>query len=118
MTISDILRGADKWLSTEDWSSTKESRGRFTEPEEALWIWFGNIRSQNLAFSDNMLWVKANEFGESLVLGLSYSTGWLQGFKKHHGIKMQVIHCESGSVEADMVEEGRRKLRETLRGYS
>ena len=119
MTSSDILHGAEKWLSTEDLNSTKESKGHFTQLEASLWTRFGNISSQSLAISDDMLWMKANEFGESLgVAGLSYSTGWLQGFKKCHGIKMPVIHGESASVEADIVEEERRKLRKTLCGYS
>ena len=118
-TISDILHVSDKWLSTDDSNSTKKSEGHFTQLEEALWIWFGNVRSQNLAISDDMLRVKAKEFGESLgIVGLTYSSGWLQGFKKHHGIKVQVVHGESASVNAEIVEDGRRKLREVLREYS
>ena len=95
-TISDILRDADKWASVEDSSSTKHCQGRFAQLEEALWIWFGNIRSQSLSISDDMLREKAKVFGESLgVIGLTYSSGWLQGFKKRHGIKVRVIHGEA-----------------------
>jgi hypothetical protein len=81
-TISDILRDSDKWLSTDDSNSTKKSEGRFTQLEEALWIWFGNVRSQNLAISDDMLRVKAKEFGESLgIVGLTYTPFTLEKFK-------------------------------------
>ena len=37
--ISDILRESKKWLSAEDSSSTKKSEGRYTQLEEALWLW-------------------------------------------------------------------------------
>jgi hypothetical protein len=47
-----------------------------------------------------------------------YSSGWLQGFKNRHGIKVRVVHGESASVNAEIVEDGRRKLREVLREYS
>ena len=114
-TISDILQESDKWLRADDSSSTKKSEGRFTQLKEALWIWFGNIRSQNLAISDDMLRTKASEFGESLgIAGLRYSSGWLQGFKKCHGIKVRIIHGEAASVDAEVVENGRQKLREVL----
>ena len=58
-TISDILRDLKKWLDAEDSSSTKKAEGRHAQLEEALWIWFGNIRSKKLAVSDEMLRLKA-----------------------------------------------------------
>ena len=114
-TISDILQESKKWLSTEDSSSTKKSEGRYTQLEEALWIWFGNIRSRHLAILDEMLRVKVKKFGESMgITGLTYSSGWLQGFKKRHGIRVRVTHREAASTNMKVVEEGRRKLRKTL----
>lgn len=118
-TISDILRESKKWFSAEDSSSTNKKEGRYVQLEEALWIWFGNIRSRNIAISDEMLRVKAKEFGETMGISeLTYSSGWLQGFKKRHGIRVKVIHGEAASVDTDIVEEGRRKLKEFLSKYA
>ena len=116
--ISDILRSSEKWLSLEDSVSTKKSEGHYGQLEEALWLWFGSIRSRNLAISDEMLRVKAKEFGEVMgITGLTYSSGWLQGFKKRHGIKIRVIHGEAASVDMEVVEEGQRNLRDALHEY-
>ena len=63
--------------------------------------------------------LKAKDFGESLeIVGLSSSSGWLQGFKKRLGIKVRDIYGVSASVNAEVVEDGRRKLRDVLHGYS
>ena len=63
-TVSDILRESEKWLNTEDSSSMKKYEGCYVQLEEALWIWFGNIRPNNLPISDEMLREKAMMFGE------------------------------------------------------
>ena len=118
-TISDILRSSEKWLHSEDSVSTKKSEGRYGQLEEALRLWFGSIHSRNLAISDEMLRVKAKKFGEVMgITGLTYSSGWLQGFKKRHGIKIRVIHGEAASVDMEVVEEGQRNLRDALHEYA
>ena len=64
--------------------------------------------------SDGMHWVIAREFSEALgISGLTYSSGWLLGFKKRHGVRARVIHGEAASVNTDLVGEGRRKLKES-----
>ena len=44
--------------------------------------------------------------------------GGCRASQKCHGIKIQVIHGESASVDAEVVEDGRKKLRESLHEYS
>ena len=98
-TISDILRNSAKWME-EDSNNTKKRTGYHEEIEKALWLWFCNIRSRNLAVSDEMLQEKGREFGQRLGVseGFSYSRGWLQGFKHRHKISLRTIQGEAASV--------------------
>ena len=94
-TTSDILRESKKWLSANDSSSMKKSEGRNAKLEEALWIWFENIHSRHVAILDEILWVKAKEFEDTMeTYGLTYLSGWLQGFMKRHGITI-CIGCNT-----------------------
>ena len=94
-TTSDILQESKKWLSAKDSSSMKKSEGRYAKLEEALWNWFGNIHSRHVAILDEMLWVKAKEFEDTMeTYGLTYLSGWLPGFKKRHGITI-CIGCNT-----------------------
>ena len=118
-TISDILRDSAKWLVEEDSKNTKKRTGYHEELKKALWLWFCDIRSRNLAVSDEMLQEKGREFGQRLGVseGFNYSRGWLQGFKQRHKISLRTIHGEAASVNEAVVSEGREKLREVLAGY-
>ena len=65
-TTSDILQESKKWLSAKDSSSMKNSQSQYVKLEEALWIWFGNIHSRHVAILDEILWVKAKEFEDTM----------------------------------------------------
>ena len=84
----------------EDSNNTKKRTSYHEEIEKALWLWFCNIRSRNLAVSDEMLQEKGREFGQRLGVseGFSYSRGWLQGFKHRHKISLRTIQGEAASV--------------------
>ena len=118
-TISDILRDSAKWMEEEDSNNTKKRTGYHEELEKALWLWFCNIRSRNLAVSDEMLQEKGREFGQRLGVseGFSYSRGWLQGFKHRHKISLRTIQGEAASVSDALVTEGWEKLLDDLAGY-
>jgi hypothetical protein len=118
-TISDILRDSAKWLEEEDSSSTKKRAGYHEQLEKALWLWFCDIRSRNLAVSDEMLQEKGRIFGQRLGVseGFNFSRGWLQGFKQRHKICLRTIHGEAASVDQAVVSVGREKLLEALSGY-
>ena len=99
-TISDILRDSAKWMEEEDSNNMKKRTGYHEELEKALWLWFCNICSRNLAVLDEMLQKKGRECGQRLGIseGFSYSRGWLQGFKHRHKISLRTIQGEAASV--------------------
>ena len=111
-TVSDILRDSAKWLEEEDSSNTKKQTAHHEQLEKALWLWFCNICSRNVAVSDEMLQEKGREFGQRLGVseGFNFSRGWLQGFKQHHKISLRTIHGEAASVDEAVVSAGREKF--------
>ena len=65
-TISDILKHREKWLNLED-SSCSTSRSRHAKHEKlenALFMWFNDVRSNHASVNDEMLIEKAKQFGE------------------------------------------------------
>lgn len=67
-TIYDILREKDRWLSSEP-SESQLKRARvpkFSALEEALFTWFGDMRSRGAVVSDDMLIEKARTYGTAL----------------------------------------------------
>jgi len=72
--------------------------------DKALKLWFTQTRSQNVPVDGNILLAKANKFavemGESEV-----SRGWIDRFKRRHGIGAQRIVGEAASVDTKSVDE-------------
>ncbi|KAM7300551.1 tigger transposable element-derived protein 6-like [Ixodes scapularis] len=92
---------------------------KFEKLEEAVNIWFAEMRSRGAAVSDEMLQEKAKEFGTTMdIHELNYSRGWLSRFKRRHGISSHRIHGESGSVDTAAVASARKQLAEFLAQYS
>ncbi|CAK8690474.1 unnamed protein product [Clavelina lepadiformis] len=64
-----------------------------------------------------MLKEKAKTFGEQLgVKDFAYSNGWLNRFKKRHGIALQKLHGESAAADVVEVLNGRETLHDTDTG--
>ena len=51
------------------------------------------------------------------VVGSSYSNGWLERFKKRHGILLHKVHQESNEVNLAVVEKSREELRCIISKY-
>lgn len=106
-TISDVLHNKERWLAVcHDCRTLRDASCAQPELEEALWLWFTNARASNktIKLSDDMIISKAKDLGQKLKIdSFSYSNGWLERFKKRHGIKRWTLHGESGSVDMDIV---------------
>ena len=101
--------------------STDSTRDRSCkEPllESALSMWFNDVRTKNLPVNSDMIIKKAKKFGGELgVVGFSYSNGWLERFKKRHGILLHKVHGESNEVNLADVEKSREELRCIISEY-
>ena len=67
-TVSDILRDKEKWSSTPKDSDTmqRQRTGKHENLEQALFLWFNDVRSKNAIINDDMLIEKAKTFGGQL----------------------------------------------------
>ncbi|XP_048248519.1 tigger transposable element-derived protein 6-like [Haliotis rufescens] len=120
-TISDILKESSKWIavSSSDTSTSRSRKPHQEELENALFLWFSDVRKRNIMLNDELLKTQAKVLGDKLgVEDFSYSTGWLYRFKLRHGIKMHKVHGESASVSLELVKEGRESLQEVLLEYN
>ena len=117
-TVCDIIKHSEKWLKVEpkDENKTRECGSRFPELEEALFMWFTDVSVKGLPISDDMLIEKAKTFGEKLGVsdGFLYSKGWLDNFKKRHGIKKHVLDGESDSADMDILLGGGSHFKRNL----
>lgn len=75
------------------------------ETEKALYIWFLNERAMQNPVSDNMLQLKGLEFHKELNSNIPFeaSAGWIQKFKKRHGIRLlkvcgEKLSCNDSAV--------------------
>ena len=119
-TVSDILRDKEKWSSTPKDSDTmlRQRTGKHENLEQALFLWFNDVRLKNAIVNDDMLIEKAKTFGGQLgVQDFGYSKGWLQKFKKRHIISKHVAHGEADSADPVVVTQGRLQLQEDLTTY-
>ena len=66
-TIGNVWHAPDEWLKVED--DSKACRARTPQNqcvEDALWLWFCQVRASGAAISDLILKTKAQEFGQLL----------------------------------------------------
>ena len=118
-TMSDIIKSSDKWLNIETDNKTRNKRPKHAELEEALLLWFNDIRTRGILVNDEMLRNKAQQFGNQLeITDFQYSKGWLQRFKDRHSIKAYRVHGESATVNAQDVDESREALRKVIQDYA
>ncbi|KAF9968908.1 hypothetical protein BGZ65_012512 [Modicella reniformis] len=91
--------------ATKTISYLKKKNRKMIQVEVALFDWYqkqqalgcnvSNIRLQAQAHS---LWIFMYERSKKGLPPFAFSDGWLNGFKRQHGLKMRTGHGESGSV--------------------
>ena len=110
----------EKWTSTpkDGDSSLRQRMGRHDNLEQALFLWFNDVRAKNAIINDDMLIEKPKTYGNQLgVQDFAYSKGWLQKFKKRHVISKHVAHGEADSADPIAVSQGNLQLQEDLDTY-
>uniref|UniRef100_A0A023GKX0 Putative tigger transposase n=1 Tax=Amblyomma triste TaxID=251400 RepID=A0A023GKX0_AMBTT len=122
-TLSTVLKNKDAVLDGFEKSfSSKRKRNRdskYPEVEGALLQWLKNARSANLPVNGPALTAKA----EALALQMGHkdfkcSNGWLERFKKRHGVTSKTIVGESAAVSRDTVDVWRQhRLQALLEKY-
>ncbi|KAL2633876.1 hypothetical protein R1flu_005355 [Riccia fluitans] len=90
------------------------------EVEEELYRWFLAVREQKIPVSDDFLVANVRALHEQMAWqndtflnDCKYSHGWVEGFKKRHGIRLRISHGKSGSVG---LSEEKQKLADMNRG--
>ena len=87
--------------------------------ENALCMWFSDVRAHSLCVSDNIVIKKGKTFCDELsVTNFLYSRGWLRGFNKRHGIRLHKAHGEADSVSTTIIQSGREQDQQDIGGYA
>lgn len=105
-----------------DTASKAKRKGsvKFPELEEKLREWFDKYQ-HCVNMTGDLIRSKAVKFRNNLEISeeqLSLSGGWLDSFKKRHGIDQKQRFGESGDVDMELVESARPGIREILDQYS
>ncbi|XP_045153483.1 CENP-B homolog protein 2-like [Echinops telfairi] len=96
--IYSIIKEKDKiiqkYMSSANINVKKGRDGNYAEINKSVFEWFLQASAQNIPISGPILQAKAKEMAKLLkVDGFSASNGWLQSFKKNHGITCNVRKC-------------------------
>ena len=105
-TVSDILKAKEKWLQADDSSvQVRVQSSQHPKLEEALFLWFADVRAKGATVNDAMLLEKAKTLGDRLQVpaNFSYSRGWLYKFKTRRGISYQTTHGEAASADQAVI---------------
>lgn len=73
--------------------------------DEAVWIWFAQKRNEGVPVSGHMISEKASWFNEKMNGSENFkaSAGWLEGFKKRHGIRQLTVGGEKLSAAGEQI---------------
>ena len=88
-TISVIMKNRDKYENTENQNFFKKRAPKHPVLEKCLMLWYCDLSNQNITVSDDMLILKARDFGTMIgisELEFSYSRGWLEKFKQRNNL--------------------------------
>ena len=92
--------------------------GKYTNVNEALWDWYLRCRNSNIPISGPMLQEEALLISEKLgITEFCASNGWLESFKKQHGICNMSVAGEEADVRTETVESWCERAREITRGW-
>ena len=122
-TLSTIIKDKQKILAAFDQATFEPERKRmrtatYEDVEDAVLLWFKNIRGRNVPVSGSILQTKAEELAKELGHhDFRCSNGWLQRFKSRHGIAQKRICGESSSVSEVTVDQWLSSLPTLIEGY-
>ena len=88
--------------------------------DDEVLIWLKQARGQNLPISANLIKEKALKLAELMhIPDFIASDGWLDNFKKRHGITFKTVHGEAGAVNLQSLLDWKQQvLQPLLRQFS
>ena len=126
-TISDIKRNKERilsYISTMETSSGAKKRKTlkkefYEDVEKATYLWFLQERSRGTPISGPILAEKALQFyrrlhGEASADDFKASQGWLDKFKRRHGIRQLRVVGEKLSADVQSIEPFVEKLHKLM----
>ena len=101
-TVSTWLASKDKILAAYESGEINPKRQtikRAENKDKAVYIWFQNIRANNVLVSSVVLKEKALQFAKSLHLDyFRASDGWLDRWKSRHNVTFREVSGEENHV--------------------
>uniref|UniRef100_A0A1E1X318 Putative tigger transposable element n=1 Tax=Amblyomma aureolatum TaxID=187763 RepID=A0A1E1X318_9ACAR len=99
----------------------KQARGaKYGNLDEALLTWFKQARAAGVNFDGSILREKAVDIADRLgITDFAASNGWIDRFRKRHGIAYKTVSGESASVNLATVDDWKATLSAILiEGYA
>ena len=91
----------------EEGSSTKCKKlrhGNHVDLDKAVFKWFLNVRTQNVALSSEIVQEKAGDYAKELgIEDFKASDGWLWRWKNRYNISFKTVSGESAAVTPEMI---------------
>ncbi len=85
--------------------------------DEGVLMWLKQARGQNLPVSGNLIKEKAMKLAELMhIPNFMASDGWLDNFKKRHGITFKTVQGEAGAVDSQSLLEWQQQVLRPLLG--
>ena len=123
-TISKLLKNREKieeqfQSSTVPTSSKRLRLSPYDSLEQGLLKWFKQTRASLLPVSGPLLAEIAERLAKEMgITDWNCSNGFLERFKKRHGITFKAAAGESAAVDSDIVDDWLTRLPQILDGYS
>ena len=107
-----IVGQIDKYFENENIRQVGANRlknGEKIHLENAVLLWFCEVRRYNVTLSDQILIEKAKEIAE--MIEVEYFAGWLQKFKARNNILLKPNHRESGGAKESLEQDDRAQIK-------
>ncbi|KAI0995646.1 hypothetical protein K3495_g12535 [Podosphaera aphanis] len=130
LTKSRILRAKDELRKhKDDGVEISKNRSRaveYLDLDEAFMIWVSDLEHRKVSISYNLIREKGCQLRDELnarlpidkQFSIECSNAWLQSFCTRHHFKTHCQHGESGSVNAELVEQELHPLKALLSRYA
>ena len=124
-TISESLSSKFAHLDTDTPINPKQQRVRpakYPHLEAALFEWHQRVEidiplsSEAIKEQARRFWSRLPQYQEMELP--QFSNGWLEGFKKRHGIKQRIRHGEAASLDETAIAEQILGVQTAARAYS
>ncbi|CAF1368482.1 unnamed protein product [Rotaria sordida] len=118
-SVSNIVKRKVEYIENyeqnENSNKKRNLRDEFSQQlDQKVYEWFVQQRSKNIPISGPLLQEQARQIrqqlGGSNADDFKASNGWLEKFRKRHGIQYRTINGESASVDPATVDEWKKRL--------